>query len=280
MMKIINNEDLSKYTTIRIGGIAKIMYIPESRDELLEVVRTIPSSHVIGGGSNLLINNREFESVISLREFDQNIEDQGRGVFIVGASVRLQKLINTINEKGYGGIEYLYSVPGLVGGAVVMNAGRGRQHQKSISDYLKSVTLIHEGKEVTWEKKDCGFGYRNSIFKNSGDIILSAQFLFPEMSQEEASKEKQARLDLCKKFQDSSHPNFGSVFLESSGAIMSVVQKLKLGGKKAHFSAKTKNWIINEDHAEFTDVYKAIQKAEKMHRLIGKKCIREVIIWE
>jgi len=100
-MKINHNEELSKYTTIRIGGTAENFYIPESVEELNEIITTKKNVVFIGGGSNLLIAERKFENVVSLREFNKKLEACGNGVFKVGASVRLQKLINTIKRNHY-----------------------------------------------------------------------------------------------------------------------------------------------------------------------------------
>ena len=279
-MKILLNEDLSKYTTMHVGGTAKKMYLPETIDELIETLKMTSTHYYIGGGSNLLINDRSFDEVINLRQFDTSIVDMGNGQFIVGGSVRLQKLINTINEKGFGGIEYLYSVPGLVGGAVVMNAGRGRQHHQCISDYIVSVTVLRDDQLVEIPKAACEFGYRTSSFKNSPSIITSICFYFPEMSIEESTKAKNDRMALCKVNQDSSYPNFGSVFMESNSTIMRLAKSIELGGKRAHFSKKTQNWIINVDHAAYNDVIKAVKKAELLHRLLRKSCNREIIVWE
>ena len=68
-MRIEENVVLSKYTTFRMGGLAKKLYFPESETELLEIVQnTKLPRYIIGGGSNLFINDqREFEKVISLR---------------------------------------------------------------------------------------------------------------------------------------------------------------------------------------------------------------------
>ena len=54
-MKCLVNEDLSKYTTVRIGGTAKKMFVPENEDELLKVIEEENPKYFIGGGSNLLI---------------------------------------------------------------------------------------------------------------------------------------------------------------------------------------------------------------------------------
>lgn len=49
-MKVLINESLKKYTTIRIGGIAKKMYVPESAQELIELLQKTNKSLLLGGG--------------------------------------------------------------------------------------------------------------------------------------------------------------------------------------------------------------------------------------
>ncbi len=277
-MKCVENQKLDKYTTVRIGGIAKRLMTPESVEELAGLIREEKPSFFIGGGSNLLIADREFDLVVDLKQFNTGFVDKGDGVFEVGASVRLQQLINQINEKGYGGIEYLYSVPGLVGGAVVMNAGRGKKYNQTISDYIISVDILRDGAPMTLNKEACGFAHRESVFKNSGDIVTGCTFRFPQMSNEESERRKKERIELCKKVQDASKPNFGSVFCESNPRIMEYSRKRKIGGK-VHFSGKTANWIINEG-GSFEDALSAIRRVEFLHRLFFRKCRREVIVWE
>ncbi len=277
-MKILENQSLGKYTTIRIGGTAKRFLIPESVDELINLVLKESPEYFIGGGSNLLVADREFDTVVSLKEFNPVLEFQGNGIFKVGASVRLQCLINNINEEGYGGIEYLYSVPGLVGGAVVMNAGRGRNYNQAISDYILSVDILRDGKVITLEKGECGFEYRKSVFKNSNALVLGCTLKFPVMDKTESEQRKRERLDFCRKSQDTSKPNFGTVFCESNAGIMNLIKKRQLG-KKVHFSGKTQNWLLN-DGGDYDCAINAIKKVEMLHRLLLKKCIREVIVWE
>lgn len=127
-MIIKNNEPISKYTTFRIGGVARKMFFPETIEELQDVINENGdiANHVIGGGSNLLINDEcRYDSVLCLRNFNLEMKNMGQGRYYVGASVRLQKLIKAINEDGYGGIEYLYSVPGLVGGGNFYECWKG-----------------------------------------------------------------------------------------------------------------------------------------------------------
>lgn len=277
-MNVLFNEPLEKYTTIKIGGVAKEMITPTNIEELKNIMVERKPKYFLGGGSNLLISDREYDLVINLRQFNQQLEMQQDGTFIVGASVRLQKLINYINDNGYGGIEYLFSVPGLVGGAIVMNAGRGKKYSQSISDYITEVDVLRCGKVITLSKNECEFSYRNSIFKNSNDIVLSARFQFPIMSRTESYRRKKQRIMLCKEKQDMSCPNAGTVFSESNIRIMKHVKKVKLGNN-VHFSGKTENWLLNEG-GSFDDAVLAIRRVKLLHKLFFKKCILELIIWE
>lgn len=278
-MKIDNNADLKKLTTFKMGGTASKLYTPETEDELINLIQDKHPQYFIGGGSNIIINTRVFDSVVNLREFSSTIEDKGNGTYIVGASARLQKLIKTINADGYGGIEYLYSVPGLVGGAVVMNAGRGKSFNECISDYIESVKVFCRGQVYWMEKVDCKFSYRMSNFQHSDAIVLAVRFKFNKTSLETSEALRKERLELCKKKQDNSAPNFGTVFCESNKAIMQLYKYLPIGKKNGiKFSGKTANWMLNNGGI-FDDVLILLKRVKKFHRVLGQKCRTEVIIW-
>ena len=162
-----------------------------------------------------------------------------------------------------------------------MNAGRGRAFNQSIGDYVESVEILRNGKIITVPKEDCGFAYRTSIFKNTNDVILVANLHFPYQSFEESERKIKERIELCREKQDNSAPNFGSVFSLSDDRIMAYVKKRGLGKKNyATFSKKTNNWILRAESGKFDDVLKVIKKVETIHRIFGKQCQREVIVWE
>lgn len=284
-MILKENELLSKYTTFKMGGIAQRMYFPESVEELQTVVMENNNiiNYIIGGGSNLLINDKkEFAEVLCLRNFNLRFDNLQDGKYYIGASVRLQKVIKTINEDGYGGIEYLYSVPGLIGGAVYMNAGRGRKYNNCISDYIQSVDILINGEVKTILKKDCGFEYRTSVFQSMpGCVILGALFEFPLASRAETAMKVQERIDLCKRVQDMSGPNFGTVFCESNKYIMAVVRKIHFGYKNGcAFSSKTKNWMIHGTNGTFKQAVTLLNTVKKWHKILGLRCKAEVRLWE
>lgn len=285
-MRIIENESLKKYTTVKIGGIAKKLYFPENAEELINIINTINGErlYIIGGGSNLLINDEKiFDEVICLRNVDTTINHLGNGKYYIGASVRIQKCIDHINNDGYGGIEYLYSVPALVGGAVTMNAGRGKAHNLCISDYIIDVHVYDylEGKQKVLKKDECGFSYRNSIFKGSKMIVLGATFCFDSIDKEEAARRKRERIELVRKVQDNSGANFGSVFRKCNKYIMQFVKIVHPGYKGGMaFSKKTSNWLVNQGKGTYSQSCKLIDTVIKIHRRFGMEAILEVIKWD
>lgn len=281
-MKIKNNEFLKNYTTFKMGGNAKKMYFPENIGDLQKLYSDHRNSfdYILGGGSNLLINDEaEFTDVICLRDFDNHIIPLGNGEYSVGAGARLQKLITQVNNDGYGGIEYLFSVPGLVGGAVFMNAGRGASYNQSISDYIIECTIFHEGKTLTIPKSECGFSHRHSIFQEMENaIIVDIKFAFLPDSTEALEQKRKERILLCMEKQDNSNPNFGSVFCICDSRVMKFVSLFPGSLNGVHYSKKTLNWLLNQD-GTFKQAIKEIKKAEMYHKILHRKYMREVRIW-
>lgn len=280
--EILNNVSLARYTTIKIGGIAKNLYFPQKMNQLEILLRKYPQAKILGGGSNLLINDKKvFEHVICLRKFENNIKYDETGIVTVGSGVRLQKLISDINLHGKGGIEYLFSVPGLVGGAIFMNAGRGAMYNKQISDYLLSVDYLQDGKLKSAAKDECDFSYRCSMFQSMDAVIVSAKFRFDEITPEEGKKRCSERIALVKENQDNRYPNAGTTFCEYDPRIMKFFRMFASKDKEGmHFSPKSLNWLQNRGNGTFEETKKLLNKVKRVHKFFGKKCKIEYIIWD
>lgn len=285
-MKILNDISLRKYTTVKIGGVAENLYFPSNNDELAEITNKLTDNrfYILGGGSNLLINDEKtFNHVICLKELNSIIKKLDNEKYYVGASITLQSLIKTINQDGFGGIEYLYSVPALVGGAIVMNAGRGKKFNKSISDYIEEVQIydVKQKKMKTISKGECEFKYRDSIFRKGELIVLGAIFRFENVSLEESERRRNERLNYVKITQDYSGYNFGSVFKKNNKIIMRIIKATRLGFKGGmRFSSKTPNWMLNTGCGTYKQAIGLINKVKKIHKLFGFEAVCEVIIWE
>ena len=235
----------------------------------------------IGGGSNLLINDtKHYNKVVCLREFCKDMRILKSGFCYIGASVRNQQAIKWINENGMGGIEYLASVPGLIGGAIFMNAGKGTKGNNTIGNYVVSVDAFLDGKIVTLDVDQCRFMHRRSVFQTNNGIILGATFNFPKQDLEDSKKKVAERLEYCRVYQDNSKPNLGSVFSKYNGTIIKMARLIGLKKGNIAFSKKTNNWILNRGNGTYSDAKNLIETVIKIHKFFNKEISTEVRVWD
>lgn len=280
-MKKEKNIDLFKYSTMRTHSIGAAMYIPESTDELIELMSDLHGEYYfLGGGSNVVFASRVKKPIVNLMELNNELALNDDGTVTTGCSVRIQKLINFGKEHALGGFEYLYSLPASVGGIVYMNAGRGRMHHQQISDWLESVEYLdlNDMQVKTMHVDKSQWTYRCSPFHQMKAIILSATFRMKKSSVEEVSAKIQERKETVKKSQEGCKPSCGSVFNMNNKYIMRFLRGKRIGG--ACYSKKTNNWISNDQNGTAEDVVSLIHKAQRLHRLFFQKCNLEIKIFE
>lgn len=284
IMIILDNVNLQKYSMMNIGGKAIKVYVPENINELINLLNNELNTkkyYKIAFGSNILISDKLIvENLIDLREFNKEI-NLSEDIVTIGASVRLQKAIVDINKLGYGGIEYLFSVPGSIGGAIYMNAGRGANHKKSISDFVESVT-IYDGYNIRMlSNKECNFKYRSSTFHEHNNwTIIEATFKFDKGAPDEFRRKRKERIEFARKYQDNRNGNLGSIFKTCNPYIMTVLKTFRVGWNNIHYSGKTCNWIVNENNDSFVKVKHLINICRALHILLFQKYKLEIEIWE
>ena len=283
-MIVLHDELMSKHTTFRIGGPVETMLIPESEDELINTIRDCRAQNqpyrILGNGSNLLVSDQGIkECVINNERACKRLEIKDNDIIYAGSSVKIQLFIRFCVNHGREGYEYLFSVPAAVGGAIYMNAGRGQQFNKQISDHLVSVRVFNGVEVIDIPQSECEFSYRSSIFhKRPHWVILGAYFKPPIQRREEGEAKIKERMKFTKEVQDYNYPTAGSVFKSVRHELFWLVFGLKSG--KAQYSAKTTNWINNMGGAKAADVLKLIKVVEVLNLLTFKRAIREIICWE
>ena len=173
---------LLPYNTFGIDVKSKIFVGVKSTDELKAVLNQNQGAQllVLGAGSNLLLT-KDFEG-LTVRIENQGIEiiveDERVARVKVAAGENWHDFVMWCLENDLGGVENLALIPGSVGAAPIQNIGAYGVELMNVFESCEAMSL-KTGRIKTFNKTDCEFGYRNSIFKNSlkGEyIITSVQF--------------------------------------------------------------------------------------------------------
>ncbi len=165
---------LAEFTTFRIGGPALGMIRVRTPAEAQKFLKTASELKIpvafIGGGSNLLIDDRGFCG-LALKMEIVDVEFAG-DIVTAGAGLPFDTLIARCLDEGLVGLEFASGIPGSLGGAVVGNAGC---YGHEIGEFLVSVTVLHpDGTVATAGPGDLDFGYRHSALKENDDLLLTA----------------------------------------------------------------------------------------------------------
>lgn len=138
---------------------------------------------VLGSGSNILFADSEINALI-LRSNKQSIDyqddpnDKDSVIATASAGVIWHKLVMDSLDNHYYGLENLSLIPGTVGAAPIQNIGAYGVEVGELIARVHTVDL-HSAESVSFDRSECQFGYRDSIFKRryKGQIcIQSVQF--------------------------------------------------------------------------------------------------------
>lgn len=183
------DESMSKHTTFRLGGPARLYVVASSSEALLQAVEAaldleIPWS-IIGGGTNLLVADEGFEGVV-IQAANQRFEIDGESVYAESGVISALLARKTV-EAGLTGFEWVVGLPGTIGGAVYGNAGC---YGGEMRDTITAVDVYHVATRTRrlLAPTDCEFGYRDSIFKQDRYVILDAEFKLKKAGDPTASK--------------------------------------------------------------------------------------------
>lgn len=177
-------EQLSDFTTLRVGGPAQKIVHAHSEAELIEFVKTADQAGekvlILGGGSNLLISDAGFAgTVIRVENRGSTLDSDAcsGGMIEVSAGEDWDLFVLQTIEKGFADLESLSGIPGTVGGSPIQNIGA---YGHEVSETIASVRVYDRQKSevVTFVNQSCNFSYRNSVFKEAAGryVILTVTF--------------------------------------------------------------------------------------------------------
>lgn len=279
------NEPLKKKTTFKIGGNARFFCEPGSTAELKSLIISAKRDNipffVIGGGSNILINDKGVDGLVL--KLSSNFF---KGIFFkgscceAGSGIMLSRLIRVAAENGLSGLEFLAGIPGTLGGALCMNAGAGFN---CIGDLVQKVKVMdYDGKIKVLPKKDIRFGYRCSGLEKY--IILGGTLkLFPK-DKDEIRKNIKKFIEHRRNTQDTVSFSAGCIFKnppgESAGKLIDMCGLKGKSQGQARISLKHANFILNTKQARSGDVIKLISLIEKkVKQKFNVVLEQEIKIW-
>lgn len=174
--------DLSKYTSLRVGGPAKKVIQVSTEAQIIAAIEKAGDSPVliIGGGTNMLISDKGFDGTvirISNNSVQAEVDACSGATLTIGAGEDWDTFVQTTIDRGFAGLETLSGIPGTVGAAPIQNIGA---YGHEVSEFITRVrTYDRQEKTIkTFTNAECNFTYRNSYFKAHPGryIILDVQF--------------------------------------------------------------------------------------------------------
>jgi UDP-N-acetylmuramate dehydrogenase len=269
-IRVTRNVLLSELSRWKIGGVAKVVVEPVSKQAISAIIKLCVSNCwpylIVGGTSNLLFCDEGIDAVLvkigsalSQRKTEGNKIHVSAGCWVPG-------LARYSASRGLSGLEHTAGIPGTFGGLVCMNGGSQR---KGIGECIVSVTAVMpDGSFKTYTREECNFGYRNSVFLVNGAIIVSAEI---ELKKGDVQSIRREMLGILKSRREKfplKQANCGSVFASNPAMYSEVgppgfaIEKVGLKGfaiGDAQISKSHANFFVNAGAAKSDDMKNLIE---------------------
>ena len=274
--KVLVQEPMASHTTFRIGGPADYFVMPETVEELRDILALCKEEglpyFILGNGSNLLVGDKGFRGVVIqlYKNFD-GLSIEGTKVTAKSGAM-LIRVAKEAGKAGLTGLEFASGIPGTIGGAMVMNAGA---YGGEMKDVVTAVTVLTKDGDIkTLTGSEMNFRYRGSVVEDEGYIVLEAVMELKIGNLEEI----QARIDELslqrRTKQPIEYPSAGSTFKRPEGYFAGkLIQDAELRGYRvggAQVSEKHCGFVINAGGATAADVMQLMQDvSDKVNAQFG-----------
>ena len=162
--KYVENAPLADVTWLRVGGPAQVLYLPADEADLARFLAETPEDipvTILGAGSNTLVRDGGVPGVTVrlTAPFGRVTAEDGARVR-AGTAALDKKVAQTAAKAGIGGLEFFTGVPGLIGGALRMNAGCYDRETKDV--LIEAAALDRLGRRIVVKAEELGYAYRHS----------------------------------------------------------------------------------------------------------------------
>ena len=253
------SEQLSKHTTLRIGGPAEFFVVAKSSEGLAKTIRAANEEgkpfRILGKGSNVLVSDEGLPGYVVVLEgefLDVSIDGDR---LTAGGGASLGGVCAKAARAGLSGIEAISGIPSSIGGAVRINAGA---YGGEIFDVLESLVVAdRSGGLRARAASEIEHGYRWTSLIESREIVCAAILkLRPAPKEEiegrtrEVTEKRRGALP--------AQANAGSIFKNPPGRFAGkLLEECGLKGMRrggAEISTRHANVIVNDGAASASDV--------------------------
>ena len=264
---------MSRHTSFGVGGPADLYAEPNTEDDLLGLLRFAAENSVpwlaLGGGTNLLVSDLGIRGLVIRLGGGFDFARFNGARLVAGAAASLSSVAKMAVERSLAGLEGVATVPGSVGGGVIMNAGTDAGW---VGDTLTRVRVVSADGVRDLSRKEIEIRYRTTALQSSGGIVTEAEFHLRPGKREDliAEVERMCRHRLRE------HPQEGGTagctfknprndhagwMLERAGA-----KGMRAGG--AIVSDKHANFVLNAGDATAADI---LELTRRMRDLVKEK---------
>lgn len=280
-------EPMEKHTSFRIGGGAEIMAFPKDRVELAQILKTSAlldcKTAILGAGTNVLAPDEGIKGlVICLKDCLDGMQQLDANRIRVMAGVTMSRAAVFAANLGLSGLEFAHGIPGTVGGGVYMNAGA---YGGEICQVCERVEVMDRNGNIRYlPKEEMEFSYRHSVLEESGEIVISADFLLAPGDPEQIRGKMKELIGKRSASQPLDLPSAGSAFKRPVGGYAAALidqagmKGYQVGG--AAISTKHAGFAVNVGGATAADVKQLLQDvSDRVYENSGIRIEPEVRIW-
>jgi len=264
------DEQLARYTSLRIGGKADLLVVAEEVESLCTVL-DLAWQHrapyrVLGRASNVLVSDAGVRGLVVI--------NRARAIKFLPNAVTAESgasfstLARQCVAQGLAGLEWAIGIPGSVGGAVVGNAGASGGDVAST--LLQARLYVPPGEVVEWSADRFQYAYRSSILKHTSmpgeqrAAVLAASFELRSAELEQL-QEKVKQITAKRTASQPRGATCGSIFKNPPGDYAGrLIEAAGLKGHRvgdAEISAVHANFVVNQGSASAAEVMSLIDLA-------------------
>jgi UDP-N-acetylmuramate dehydrogenase len=172
----VTRADLSRHTTLRLGGPATRLVTATHQDELVEILRASADAYfLLAGGSNVVIADAGVDAtVVLVRTTGVHVAaapHPGEVLVTVEAGQPWDDVVAFCVLEGLSGIECLSGIPGSTGATPIQNVGA---YGQEVAETISSVRVLDRAVDAVQDviPAECGFAYRSSRFKHQDRFVV------------------------------------------------------------------------------------------------------------